>query len=322
MLQPKCTVSATTTASTTIIMIVQSIATRHGRRSHLSMNQWTKAIIASPESISHHHGRCSNSFTTQSWRRCRPTMSQFRCSGCLPRAMTAPPHQIKNKARHSKPMSQSNRPSPRFLLGKAHFDVEATFGSGTWDERGAVGAGDGADDGQAKSVSVGVSDALAAELLEGLEKTLDLAWWDHGSGVLHRNACLSCGRCRRYLDPASGRVVAQGVVHQVRHQARDQVRVTCRRGCCERCVDVEASALGFLVAGQDDGPGDVGEVKGFPPLDSPFAACQCEQRLDEAFLLFAERQRVLAGGSQRLGGGVWIGECHLQQGPLGGERGS
>ncbi len=85
---------------------------------------------------------------------------------------------------------------------------------------------------------------------------------------------------------------------------------------------MEASALGFLVAGQDDGPGDVGEVKGFPPLDSPFAACQCEQRLDEAFLLFAERQRVLAGGSQRLGGGVWIGECHLQQGPLGGERGS
>src|SRR6266545_3725613 len=53
-----------------------------------------------------------------------------------------------------------------------------------------------------------------------------------------------------------------------------------------------------------------------------FAGCQGEQRLDEAFLLLAERQDVLAGGSQPLGGGVWIGECHLQQGPLGGERGS
>jgi len=89
-----------------------------------------------------------------------------------------------------------------------HFDVEATFGSGTWDERGAVGADDGADDGQAKSVSAGVSDSLAAELLEGLEKTLDLVGWDHWSGVLYRNACASCGRCRCYLDPASGRVVA------------------------------------------------------------------------------------------------------------------
>jgi hypothetical protein len=51
-------------------------------------------------------------------------------------------------------------------LGKVHFDVEATFGSGMWDERGAVGAGDGADDGQAESesVSVGVSDSLNAEL--------------------------------------------------------------------------------------------------------------------------------------------------------------
>ena len=43
---------------------------------------------------------------------------------------------------------------------EAHFDVEATFGSGTWDERGAVGADDGADDGQAKAVPVDASDPL------------------------------------------------------------------------------------------------------------------------------------------------------------------
>jgi hypothetical protein len=57
---------------------------------------------------------------------------------------------------------------------EVHFDGEATLGSGTWGEGGAVGARDGPDDGQAKSVSVGVSDPLAAELLEGLEQMLDL----------------------------------------------------------------------------------------------------------------------------------------------------
>jgi len=94
--------------------------------------------------------------------------------------------------------------------GKVHFDVEATFGSGMWDERGAVGAGDGADDGQSESVSVsvGLPDSLNAESLEGLEETFDLVGWDHWSGVSYRDGCLACGRCRCYLDPASGRVVA------------------------------------------------------------------------------------------------------------------
>ena len=93
-------------------------------------------------------------------------------------------------------------------IREVHLDVEATFGSGTWAERGTVGAGDGADDGQAESVSVGVSDPLTAELLKGLEQTLDLVGWDHWSGVAHRDGCLACGRCGCDLDPGSGRVVA------------------------------------------------------------------------------------------------------------------
>src|SRR4029450_1532058 len=155
---------------------------------------------------------------------------------------------------------------------KAHLDVEATFGSGTWGEGGAVGAGDGADDGQAKPVSVGVPDPLAAELLEGLEEALDLAWWDHGSGVAYGDGCPSCGRGRCDLDAAPGRVVAQGVVHQVGHQALGQGRFPCRSGCREHGVDLDASVLGFGLAGQDDVSGDVAKVEGFALLHAPFAA--------------------------------------------------
>jgi hypothetical protein len=64
--------------------------------------------------------------------------------------------------------------SPREASGKAHLDIEPAFGAGTWGHLGAVGVDDGADDGQAESVSVGVPDSLAAELPEGLEDTLDL----------------------------------------------------------------------------------------------------------------------------------------------------
>src|SRR6266542_3773307 len=114
MPQPKCTVSAKTTTSTMITANVQSIAARHGRCSHRSMNQSTKTRIISAPSISHHHGRSCSSFLNQSARRCRSTMSKSRCSGRLPRAMVTPPHLMKSRARHSKNISNDNRPSPRF----------------------------------------------------------------------------------------------------------------------------------------------------------------------------------------------------------------
>src|SRR6266498_4228049 len=68
MPQPKCTVSAKTTTSTMITANVQSIAARHGRCSHRSMNQSTKTRIISAPSISHHHGRSCSSFLNQSAR--------------------------------------------------------------------------------------------------------------------------------------------------------------------------------------------------------------------------------------------------------------
>ena len=99
-----------------------------------------------------------------------------------------------------------------------------------------MGAGDGVDDGQAKSVSAGMADSLGAELLERLEKAADLVGRDHCSGVADRDGRPSGGRCRRNLGPASGHVVAQGVVHQAGHQAFGQALVTRRRSRSERCV--------------------------------------------------------------------------------------
>src|SRR5215472_14237047 len=58
--------------------------------------------------------------------------------------------------------------------GEAHLDVEPALGLGPRGERGAVRAGDRADDGQAQAVSVAVRGADATEPLERLEQALDL----------------------------------------------------------------------------------------------------------------------------------------------------
>ena len=79
-------------------------------------------------------------------------------------------------------------------------------------------------------------------------------------------------------------------------------------------------ALGFGVAIQDCLRGDVGEVEGFPALDSALAARQGKQRVDEAFLLVVPVQGLLAHRPQGDGSGVRIGERDLQQGPFRRER--
>ena len=72
----------------------------------------------------------------------------------------------------------------------------------------------------------------------------------------------------------------------------------------KRGVDADAPAVGFLAAVHDRLPGDLGEIERLPLVDAALAAGQREQRVDEAFLLIAERQHLLAGRSQRLRGGV------------------
>src|SRR5712691_872797 len=80
--------------------------------------------------------------------------------------------------------------------GESHFYVEAPSGAGAGGEGGAVSVGDGADDGQAKPVSLAVQGSLDAELPERLEQVFYRVWRDAGAGVADRHED-ACGRqCR------------------------------------------------------------------------------------------------------------------------------
>ena len=76
---------------------------------------------------------------------------------------------------------------------------------------------------------------------------------------------------------------------------------------------------GLLAAERDDLSGDFGEIEGVPAVHPTLTAGQREQRLDEVFLLFTQHQELLAGRAERLRVGVWVGEGHLEQGPLRGQ---
>jgi coenzyme F420-reducing hydrogenase delta subunit len=113
-----------------------------------------------------------------------------------------------------------------------------------------------------------------------------------------------------------------GIVHQVGHEALGQAGVSGGDGRGEAGLDAHAQAGGFLPAAVHDPSGYLGEVKGFPAPQPTLAARQCEQRVDEAFLLLSELKQLLAGCPQRFGARVGIGECHLQDGSLGRQRGA
>ncbi len=116
--------------------------------------------------------------------------------------------------------------------------------------------------------------------------------------------------------------MAQRVVDQVGHQGFDQARVARggRRG--QRGLEPDAQAPGLGAALLGDLAGQLGQVERFPLLHAALAAGQGQQRLDQAFLLIAHDQGFLAGGAERRGGGIGIGQRHLQQGPFGGQRGA
>ena len=79
--------------------------------------------------------------------------------------------------------------------------------------------------------------------------------------------------------------------------------------------------LGFVLAAQEDVLGDAGEVQGFRLLKPALAAGQGEQRPDEALLLIAQLDQLLAGVTQRFHGRDRVGDRDLEQGTAGSERG-
>ena len=79
--------------------------------------------------------------------------------------------------------------------GEGHFYVEAACGASLGGEGGAVGVGDGADDGQAEPVSRAVPGPLGAELPERLEQVLYRVWRDEYAGVADRDDGTRGGQC-------------------------------------------------------------------------------------------------------------------------------
>ena len=124
---------------------------------------------------------------------------------------------------------------------EGHFYVEAAVRAGG--EGGAVGVGDGADDGQAESVSLAGPGPLGAESPEWLEQVFQRIGRDWGAGVADRDGGACGGLCGGYLDLAAGQVVPDGVVDEVADQAFGQARVAgggCGRECC---VEVDATGV-------------------------------------------------------------------------------
>lgn len=125
-------------------------------------------------------------------------------------------------------------------------DFESSFGSGLCRDGGAVGVGDGLDDGQAEAVSGGLSHPLASRSLEWLEEPVDLARSDHRSSVTDGDSCSFRGRDSGDLDPSTGVVMADGVVDEVHHEDFNQLGIADRRGGHERRVDLNPSARRLL----------------------------------------------------------------------------
>jgi hypothetical protein len=116
------------------------------------------------------------------------------------------------------------------VRGKDHFYVEAALGAGAGGEGGAVGVGDGADDGQAESVSFTVAGPLGAELPEWLEQVLDRVWRDEGAGVADRDGGARGGQCRRDLYLAARKVIVTATTSvQNRSEPMNGMRVP--EGC-------------------------------------------------------------------------------------------
>jgi hypothetical protein len=124
----------------------------------------------------------------------------------------------------------------------------------------------------------------------------------------------------RNVEAASGLVVVYRVIDQVGHHALDEAWVTCRNGLGKCDVDVDALIFGLLAAVENDAAGDLAKIERLPALDGPLAGREREQCVDQPSLLGTEVQRLLAGRSQALCVGVWVGQVNLQEGSLSGER--
>jgi len=182
----------------------------------------------------------------------------------------------------------------------------------------AVRVGDGPDDRQAKAVpAVALADTFGAEPLERLEEPAKLPGRHHRPAVAdrqHRASLLDAGTD---ADPSAGHVVPERVVDQVRDQALRQPRVATARRRLEREVQPDRP-----VTGLSDPRGEGGQIERLASVDAAFSRRERQQPVDEPLGPLPEDEHLLARLPQCRRGRRWIGQRHLQDRSLCGERGA
>jgi hypothetical protein len=127
---------------------------------------------------------------------------------------------------------------------------------------GGVRGGDGADNGEAKAVTVVAAGGARAEPLERLEQAVDLVGRDDLPGAGHRQDGAGVAGPGGDLDIPARDVVPDGVVDEVGGQLLDQKRVAVEDGGLDVGVDVQAEAADRGAGGGQGFAGDGRQVEG------------------------------------------------------------
>ena len=168
-------------------------------------------------------------------------------------------------------------------------------------------------------MTVGLRGAAAAESRDRLEHALELVSLHDRPGVGDRQNRDPTVGSSLYVDPPAGDVVADRVVDEVADQPLDQGRIAHRRRRYEVGDELDRAAVKPRAVRHDADARD-GEVQRFAPIEPALAPREREQRLEQRLLLATRREQLLAGGPQRGGTRVGVGERDLQQRPFERER--
>ncbi len=120
------------------------------------------------------------------------------------------------------------------------------------------------------------------------------------------------------LDATARGVVADRVRDEVRDEPFDETRIARRLGRSEVLVEDES----VVACGPRGSGGDRGEVDGLVAAEAALAAGEREQGFDQAFLLLADGEQLLAGVPVGVDARVGVAERELEQGAFERERGA
>ena len=180
--------------------------------------------------------------------------------------------------------------------------------------------GDRGDDREPEAQAVGGTDPVGAAALERPDEPGDVIGRDHRARVGHRQHGAALSDPGGHLNRAVRDIVAHGIVDEVGHEPLGEPRIADSQRRIERRGDGQPALLGFGPPGQHHLASQGGEIDGLAAVKPALAAGQCEQRLDQPFLLFAGREQPRAQVPQPACRWLRVGKGDLDQRPLPGQR--